>query len=153
MINIEEMIENDTDAIINLEKMIFSDPWSHQSIEETFKQKQAFILVAKSYEQVIGYCIVYYALDQGEIARIAVHPQHQKAGVGCQLFTEVFKQCLTCGIEQLFLEVRASNKAAISLYQKVGFATDGVRKNYYQDPLENAVQMSNRCVSSIFFGK
>ena len=135
------------EAIADLERMIFSDAWSYESIEKAFHQKQVFVLTAKYSEKVIGYCVVYYALDQGEIARIAVHPKYREAGVGGRLFAEVQKQCLKRGIGQLFLEVRESNQAAISLYRKFGFAVDGIRKDFYTDPFEHAVVMSNRSVS------
>jgi len=143
MIYIEEMKVTDVSAVTELESIVFPDAWSRKSIENTLQQKQSFILVAKYLGEVIGYCILYYAFDQGEIARIAVHPRHQKAGVGCRLFSEMQKQCLERGIEQLFLEVRESNQAAISLYKKFGFTENGIRKHFYTDPPDHAVLMSN----------
>ena len=139
-------LQRDISAIVALEGMLFSDAWSRVAIEGTLDEEQAFVVVAKYRKELIGYCIVYHVMGQGEVVRMAVHPKHQKVGVGYTLFSQVQQHCCTRDIDQLFLEVRESNHAAISLYKKFGFVVDGMRKDFYTYPLEHALLMSGRCV-------
>ena len=62
---------SDLQDIAALESEIFSDAWSLKSLEETWNQKNAVIFAAKTEEKIAGYLIIYYVLDEGEIARIA----------------------------------------------------------------------------------
>ena len=106
---------SDLQDIAALESEIFSDAWSLKSLEETWNQKNAVIFAAKTEEKIAGYLIIYYVLDEGEIARIAT---------------------------RIMLEVREGNEAARRFYEKCGFTEDGIRKNYYENPQENAILMS-----------
>ena len=65
---------SDLQDIAALESEIFSDAWSLKSLEETWNQKNAVIFAAKTEEKIAGYLIIYYVLDEGEIARIATAP-------------------------------------------------------------------------------
>ena len=86
--------------------------------------------------------IFYYVLDEGEIARIAVSPQHRRKGIGDRLFTGVLKECEKKVITRILLDVRVSNEPAIAFYKKCGFNEDGIRKGFYEQPKENALLMS-----------
>ncbi len=133
-----------TDAVIvaELEREIFSDAWTENSLCETVKQPQAQIIVAEENEKIVGYAILYYVLDEGELARIAVDGAYQRQGVGCQLLEHIFRICQEKGIQRLLLEVRQGNESARKFYAKHGFEEDGIRKNFYQMPTEHAVLMS-----------
>ena len=139
---VRNMTEKDVNAVADLEKAIFPDPWTAKSIYDTFGQKQAFIVVAEEKEKIVGYCIVYFVLDEGEIARIAVDPSLRRQGVGCQILEQVQKTCIEKEVTRLLLDVRESNESARKFYQNYGFQTDGIRKNFYDFPKENAVLMS-----------
>jgi ribosomal-protein-alanine N-acetyltransferase len=136
------MIESDTDKIALLEKQIFSDAWTKQSIYETFCQKQAFVTVAEVDGVPVGYCIIYFALDEGEIARIAVDEFSRRQGLGSKLLDYTCKCCVEKQLERLLLDVRESNESARAFYKKYGFVEDGVRKNFYDCPKEHAILMS-----------
>ena len=82
MLSVRNMVESDLDAIATLESMTFSDAWTAKSIYDTFCQSQAFIVTAESNGKIAGYCIVYFVLDEGEIARIAVDSSCRRQGVG-----------------------------------------------------------------------
>ena len=81
MLIVRNMIESDLEAIASLEKNIFSDAWTAKSIEDTYNQPQAFIMMAELEGKLAGYCIVYFVLDEGEIARIAVDSSFRRQGV------------------------------------------------------------------------
>lgn len=142
MTEIRRISENDIEAIASLETEIFPDPWSAKSIKETYDQKHALILGAYQDGKLIGYVIFYYILDEGEIARIAVSPSHRRQGVADQIFARLLEFCTQKDIERILLDVRVSNETAIAFYKKSGFAEDGIRKNFYDNPKEHALLMS-----------
>lgn len=142
MAEIRRIREIDIEAIAFLESEIFSDPWSVKSIKETYENKNACILGAYKEGALIGYVIFYYVLDEGEIARIAVSESYRRQGVAEQIFAGLLEVCAEKNIERILLDVRISNEPAIAFYKKMGFADDGVRKNFYDNPKEHALLMS-----------
>ena len=81
-------------------------------------------------------------IDEGEIARIATAPSMRRQGAAGQMFQELVAFCEEQQITRIMLEVREGNKAARRFYEKCGFTEDGIRKNYYENPQENAILMS-----------
>ena len=142
MLNVRSMNPADGGAVARLEAQIFSDAWSEKSILETLEQPQAFIVVAERENTIVGYCIVYFVLDEAEIARVAVDSLQRKQGVGQKLLEATCQICREKGIERLLLDVRESNEPARRFYQAYGFEEDGIRKNFYDNPKEHAVLMS-----------
>lgn len=142
MTEIRKISENDIETIAYLESEIFSDAWSEKSIKETYENQNACILGAYKEGVLAGYVIFYYVLDEGEIARIAVSPQYRRQGVADQIFAGLLGFCTEKSIERILLDVRISNEPAIAFYRKSGFAEDGIRKNFYENPKEDALLMS-----------
>lgn len=142
MLTIRRMKESDIPEVARLEKEIFPDPWSEGAISETFEQEQTLLLVAYEDRKLIGYLILYFVLEEGEIARIAVIPECRRQGVGARMLLELEDLCEDNGITKLLLDVRESNETAISFYTSYGFVQDGVRRNFYSDPQEDGVLMS-----------
>ena len=133
---------SDLPEIAALESKIFSDAWSLKSLEETWNQKNAVIFAAKTEGKTEGYLIFYYVLDEGEIARIATAPSVRRQGAAGHIFRELLAFCAEQQITRIMLDVRESNEAARRFYEKYGFTEDGIRKNYYENPKENAILMS-----------
>ena len=79
--------------------------------------------------------------DEGEVLNVAVVPRCRDQGIGRQLLEALVKNMAVEGAKSVFLEVRASNVSARSLYAQLGFEIVGLRVGYYADPTENAVQM------------
>ena len=144
MVTIRNMIEADILSVAELESNIFSDAWTIQGIRDTFEQKQAIVVVAEEKNVVVGYCVLYYVLDEAEIARVAVDEAFRRQGLGFHLLDDVCDFCKENHIERLLLDVRESNKNARAFYEKYGFQADGVRKGFYEQPKEDAVLMSKR---------
>ena len=142
MFCIRRMREEDLADVARLEKEIFSDPWSENAIRESMEQSQTLLLSALEDGVLVGYLIVYYVLEDGEIARIAVESDFRRNGVASRLMKELAFICADNGVNKLLLDVRESNESAEAFYKKKGFVLDGVRKNYYTNPTENAILMS-----------
>ncbi|MEE0884895.1 MAG: ribosomal protein S18-alanine N-acetyltransferase [Faecalimonas sp.] len=136
------MTEQDVIPVAELEKKVFSDAWTSTGIYETFCQDQAFVAVAECDGEITGYCIIYYVMDEGEIARIAVDEKVRRQGVGRGLLDFVCECCKIKNVYRLLLDVRESNESARRFYRQYGFTVDGVRKKFYDQPKENAVLMS-----------
>lgn len=141
-----KMTEQDVETIAKIEQDTFADAWSAKGIYETFCGKSSFITVAEDDGQVVGYCMMYYVMDEGEIARIAVDEAVRRQGVGNGLLDYTFACCREREITRVLLDVRESNVSARCFYKKHGFAEDGVRKNFYDLPKEDAILMSKMLV-------
>ena len=89
-----------------------------------------------------GNCTSLKVLDEADINTVAVLPSFRRKGMADKLLSEIFLYCDE--INAFHLEVRESNIPAISLYKKNGFETDGIRKNFYSNPTENAILMTKR---------
>ena len=146
MVQIEKLEVSDQSGIkrvAELEQKIFSDAWSEKEVESTVGQNHAFGAVAKENEQILGYFLCYFVIDEWEIARIAVSPDARRKGIGQRLFDYMLTICGEKEIARILLDVRESNLPAISFYEKNGFVLDGVRKNFYGGAQpENAILMS-----------
>ena len=129
--------------IARLEKECFSTPWSEQTIEDAFKTGTRFFVAQKD-NSVLGYVGISAILDEGYITNVAVFPEARQQGVASALLNSLFKFAKENSLSFISLEVRESNNAAISLYQKFGFKTEGKRKNFYSAPQEDALIMTKR---------
>ena len=134
--------KEDIKQIAELEASIFSDAWTENGVRESFEQAQSFITVAEVDGGFAGYCIIYYVMEEAEIARIAISEDVRRCGIGKGLLNYTCECCKERQIERLLLDVRESNEGAIAFYKKYGCQTDGIRKNFYDIPKEDAVLMS-----------
>lgn len=134
---------NDIPFIAQLEKECFSSPWSENAIRESMDANTHF-LVAVSNGNVLGYMGISVILDEGYITNIAVSEKYRNNGIGKLLLKECFALAEKFSLSFVSLEVRVSNHNAISLYEKSGFKEEGLRKNFYTNPLENAIIMTRR---------
>jgi ribosomal-protein-alanine N-acetyltransferase len=141
--------QKDITQIAELEKKTFSDAWSFQGILDSHMQSQSFLTVAELEEKIVAYCIVYHVLDEGEVARIAVDEAVRRQGIGRRLLDYTSHVSLEKGVKRLMLDVRTSNVSAQNFYQAYGFQIDGIRKKFYENPVEDAVLMS-KVVDKLF---
>lgn len=80
-------------------------------------------------------------VDEGQITNVAVLPEYWHRGIGSKLISEMLVIAREEGLKSFTLEVRESNGNAVKLYKKLGFMKEGIRKNYYEKPTENALIM------------
>lgn len=136
---IEKMNSAHVPQIAQLEKLCFSDPWSEKSIETELSCRLSLWLVALDGDKVVGYVGSQTVIDESDMMNIAVHPDYRRSGIAEKLIDALTDALEEKGSHGLSLEVRASNGPAIALYEKLGFAQVGLRKNYYRNPKEDAL--------------
>ena len=127
-----------------MEAAIFSEPWTKTGFLETLSETEHVFLVAEDQENLCAYGILYCNSDEGEIPTIAVSEEARGRGLGKRLLSRMMEEAEKRGVAHVYLEVRKSNAAAIHLYEKMGFVSEGVRKNFYERPKEDAVIMWRR---------
>ena len=138
---IVKMNEGHVKAVAELEKLCFSDPWSENSVASELKNKLALWLVAEEDGRVAGYIGSQTCTDESDVMNVAVHPDFRRRGIAEALVNALVAELKAIESRCLTLEVRASNDPAIGLYEKLGFAEIGRRKNYYHNPREDALIM------------
>lgn len=122
-----------------LEAETFSNPWKFEDIVR-IAESDGYIALCAYYEyEYAGFVTSYAVLDEGNIISIATVPKFRKRGVATALIGELSKMMKSRGVKKLMLEAREKNAPARSLYEKIGFETVGTRKNYYENPQDNAV--------------
>ena len=125
-----------------LERACFSRPWSEAMLENELWNDSAVVIVVEGEDgTVLGYAGLQTVLDEGYINNVAVAEAYRRQGVADELIA-AFVRFGQAKLAFLTLEVRASNAPAIALYAKHGFAEAGRRKNYYDDPKEDAILMT-----------
>ena len=129
------------DDILNLEKMCFLDPWTEGQLLSEIESEYGCIFVKYDDGVPTGYSIWHMAGDQAELYRIGTNPDQRGNGYAHALMESGIIWAKMQDAESIFLEVRAGNNPAISLYEKHGFENIGIRKKYYTNPTEDAVIM------------
>ncbi|NLX94523.1 MAG: ribosomal protein S18-alanine N-acetyltransferase [Clostridiales bacterium] len=129
-------------ALTELEKRCFTTPWSKISLQEELINPLSHFLVAVAHGHVIGYIGTQEVVGESYISNIAVLPEHRRKGVAQTLLDRAIQGAIERGCVFITLEVRVSNTAAISLYEKNGFLQAGRRKSFYRHPDEDALIMT-----------
>ena len=140
---IRKMQPEDLAEVCKIEKDNFSLPWSEKSFLESMEREDTVFLVALEDEDVAGYIGCYCIAGAGEITNVAVKASHRRKGIGGKLLQKLYEEGAGLDTREYFLEVRESNEAAIGLYLRQGFVKEGIRKNFYEKPVENPVIMWN----------
>ena len=135
--------EKDIEDIEDLEKECFSTPWSPTAIKDAMLSNTAFF-IAKKGEKTVGYVGISAVLDEGYITNVAVSQSYRKKGIGTALLNRVFSFARDNNLSFVSLEVRESNREAISLYTAFGFKQEGKRKDFYDKPKEDALILTKR---------
>ncbi len=141
-IYIEKMSIEHIPLLVEIEKECFSKPWTEEGFLAELKNDTANFYTAMSGEKAVGYMGFYIICGEGYVANVAVLPSYRRKGIAGRLIENAVKICKNSGAEFLSLEVRVSNSAAVSLYEKYGFEKAGERKNFYSAPVENAYIMT-----------
>ncbi len=130
------------DQMAQIEQQCFSDPWSRQALAGELESPLAQYFVCVEGQQVLGYLGTRMVRGECQIVNVAVRPDCQRQGIGRCLMLALFRYGRQKGMQQVNLEVRQSNQAAINLYDKFDLKVCGVRWDYYQDPQEDALLMN-----------
>lgn len=129
-------VQEDAAIIAALHKTLFPEAWSEASINGMLSHPGSVALLAGTGNprQIGGFVLAQVAADEAEILTLGVRPEWQRRGVGLRMVDGVKRAASRAGARTLFLEVAASNAAALALYAKTGFKEAGRRKDYYARP-------------------
>ena len=141
---LREMTVEDLDQVMELERDLFHVPWTREGYFTFLIRQDTMFLAVEEKGEILAYCGVLMVLDEGDVLNVAVKRDRQREGIGRFLMESLIRLAGEQGVTTLHLEVRKSNEAAIRLYERTGFARDGIRRNYYTDPAEDAVLMTAR---------
>lgn len=141
-IAIEKMNSSHIPDIAVIEKECFSAPWSEKMLAEELSNPFARFFVCISGENVCGYIGAHNVLGEVYITNVAVLPAYRKQGIGAMLVGFLLAYAKTENADFVTLEVRKSNFSARRLYERMNFKIVGERKNFYENPKEDAILMT-----------
>lgn len=133
--------EPDLTGVLEVESESFNNPWTREMYAwELQNQEVCHIYVVRTPDcEVAGFCAFWLVFDEMHINNVAMRPAFRGRGLGTALMHHVLAEGARLGAPRATLEVRASNVAARRLYERLGFRLGGSRRNYYSNPVEDAV--------------
>lgn len=131
----------DLDGVLEVEAESFTNPWTREMYAwELQNRAMCHILLVRTEEcRVAGFCAFWLVLDEIHINNFALRPRFRGRGMGTGLLRQVLAEGRNLGARRATLEVRASNELARRLYERMGFYVAGIRRNYYTNPVEDAL--------------
>ena len=131
----------DIDAVLAIEEASFTSPWTKEMYLAEFDNKGiSFFYLAKTPSgEIVGFCSFWRILDELHINNLAVSPERRRGGAATALLAGVLHAGARSGAKRATLEVRRSNTPAQQLYEQFGFTVAGVRRGYYNNPVEDAL--------------
>lgn len=142
-IKVFPMDVEDLDAIMEIERVSFPNPWSRELFMRELSNTISYQFIDKAMadgrETLVGYAILWIVADEGHILNIAIEPTLRRRGLARKFLDFILVFMEEKGVREVRLEVRRSNVGAIKLYESYGFTEEYVRKKYYGD--EDAILM------------
>lgn len=139
---IRPILESDIELLYSIDKASFEDNWSMQAIKDMYLSDYDKAALIEVDDKVIGYINWRQNEFEAELLRIAIINDYRGRGISHLLMEYMLTSINKTGSDvSVFLEVRKHNPAAIALYKKHGFEEIGIRKNYYDKPIDDAVLM------------
>ena len=140
-LRIVNLQEEHIPAIMEIEKVSNSSPWSERSFRNELDHPHGIFLVALAEGKVVGYGGTWIVIDEAHITTVAVDPEYRRKGIGNKIMAALLEEAEKKGATCSTLEVRAGNEPAIKLYEDLGYVRSATRKRYYPDNKEDAVVM------------
>ena len=164
---VRRMTREDLAGVLEVERASFSEPWSYETFCATLLLPYAFYYVAEivppgveteqeqtaehetgtghlSHRMIVGQCGVRDIFGEGEITNVSVLPAFRGRGISRKMLEMLIAESKERGTGTFTLEVRAGNIPAVRLYESLGFRAEGIRRNFYRDPEEDALIMWKR---------
>ena len=141
-LKIQSLSHEHLSAILELDKACFNGLWSKEGYQRELDSPNSEIqglFSQKTGEKLLGMGCFWSILEEAHITILAIDSEYHRQGMGAALLYSLIKTARKRYLERATLEVRASNQAAISLYEKYGFKVAGRRRRYYQDNGEDAL--------------
>lgn len=130
--------------IAQIEEECFpQEPWSFKMLASSFESDAFYGILADDCGEIAGYGGITVAADTADIDNIAVSEPYRHSGIATAILDELCRHAAEKGVKKVFLEVRVSNAAAMSLYLKSGFKGLYARTRYYSDGEDCLVMVKN----------
>lgn len=139
MYSIRKMEKDDIPKVIEIDERNFSLPINENILLSELNREMSYYVVIVNNDEIVGYGGMWEVLGEGHITHVCVDHPHRRRGLGDLLMNHLLGRLREINYFACFLEVRESNEGAIALYEKHGFTTIGLRKNYYSDNKEDAL--------------
>lgn len=140
LVRVREMTAEDIEDAALLEKTnLGKEAWTQKQLIDALTRDDTIYLVAAKAGRIVGLCGVQNISGEGEITNVSVARDCRGEGIGYKMVKQLIERGVGIGIKDYTLEVRASNEPAIRLYEKLGFVSEGVRPNFYDEPKDDAV--------------
>lgn len=132
----------DLDEIMSIEPVIYTHPWSRGNFSDSLNAGYS-CWVYEEDAMVFGYAVLMLVMDEAHLLNFSIAKPYQGQGLGRELLVHMMQLARKYGAQNIFLEVRPSNVAAIGLYESIGFNEMAVRRNYYpaKNGREDAILM------------
>lgn len=141
---VRPMRQEDVAELVKIEQNIFSIPWTEQNFADLLTRNYCLYLVAEESGKIVGFAGLTILGNEGDIDKVMVCEGCRGKGVASYLMETLLAEAFQRGVQEFTLEVRVSNAAAIRLYEKYGFVSEGVRPRFYDKPVEDAMIMWRR---------
>ena len=142
------MTPADIDDVLEIEKASFGTPWNRALFSDGLACKESCSYTVRHSDnnesRIIAYSCFRQFSEEMHILKIAVSPEWRNMGVSSWLLGKCIQVAVKKGATAAFLEVRPSNKMAVSFYSKFGFHIIGKRQNYYPENREDALLMMKK---------
>lgn len=141
---LRELTDEDIKSLILLQKKVYAGdlPWTRSAFLSEFVSPLPHLYLCAAFdEEIIAFCGCRIQGNDGHITNVAVLPEFQGAGVGSYLLNELESFSVANNCETMSLEVRLSNRDAQRLYRKLGFVSRAIKKGYYDESNEDALDM------------
>ncbi len=130
------------DEVLSIEALSFSDPWTREMFRSELEVGAGtYARLADRDGKLVGYLLAVLIEDEAHLGNLAVHPSERRSGVGQRLLDDLIQTARKGGIVRVTLEVRESNQIARNFYYQNDFIDIAMRKNYYRNPVEDAIVM------------
>jgi len=141
------MQEADLDAVLAIESISHIHPWTRGNFMDSLAAGHWAYCIRPQLDQALqgsyldpeilwAYCILFPAVDELHLLNITVSPKLRQLGLGSRIMTAIEGVAAQQNFPRMLLEVRPSNTAAVSLYNKLGYEQIGLRKGYYPADLQ-----------------
>ncbi|HEU4709690.1 MAG TPA: ribosomal protein S18-alanine N-acetyltransferase [Methylophilaceae bacterium] len=132
----------DLDAVMAIEDVIYTHPWSRGNFSDSLNAGYSCWVLEEG-ETMLGYAVMMLVMDESHLLNLSIAREFQGCGYGRALLEKMKELARRHGAVNMFLEVRVSNRTAISLYEKAGFNEMAIRRKYYPSHVgrEDAVLM------------
>ena len=129
----------DLPLVTDAERQYYSLPWSERVFRDALNREYYLFLKAEMAGTFAGYCGFQQSFGIAEITNVTVFEAYRRRGIARRMLQVLMEKGRARGVERFTLEVRRSNEPAVSLYKSLGFYEEGVRKDYYEAPKEDAL--------------